>query len=185
MSFPKILFTQAEIEIAKASTCALATPKDPTDCEHAKCFYKSSTNLYGKDCRNYRPRQSQLSPANEALSSVSPAPADLSEAASLAAPAAPGAGTLVCDRCRPVSPVAQSTAIMLYNPYPVVASTIRSSIPNGGPSEFSALARDFEASGQWLEAGCAWRIAAATCGGHSRSELYEGFASRAFARVES
>lgn len=49
--------TPAQVAIAKASTCAMATPKDPTDCEHARCCHKNAANQFGQQCPNYRPRQ--------------------------------------------------------------------------------------------------------------------------------
>jgi hypothetical protein len=43
--------TSEQVAAAKASTCGMATPKDPSDC-HKRC------GLYnGKPCTHYRPRE--------------------------------------------------------------------------------------------------------------------------------
>ncbi|WP_301444939.1 hypothetical protein [Comamonas sp.] len=44
-----------QIAESKASTCALATPKDPRDCEHSTCCHKQAGQRENVQCHNFRP----------------------------------------------------------------------------------------------------------------------------------
>lgn len=46
--------TPEQIAAAKASTCHLATPKDPSDCKGARCWRWNGKE--NKPCQDYRPR---------------------------------------------------------------------------------------------------------------------------------
>lgn len=49
--------TAAQVAASRASTCAMATPKDPTDCENTRvCTNKPAASGACPACHNYRPR---------------------------------------------------------------------------------------------------------------------------------